>query len=126
MNGGREKRRWRSQKQCSSKENEHVSAEIERIPREPVRTGRDQRALRSERDHTHFVPIEVDRRPYAQKKSERQKQNSGRGHERGSKARNAQDRIHHRAKVRESQSHEHHADVMKNAFEKNHYRLVSH
>jgi hypothetical protein len=43
VNRGSEKRRWRPEEQRRSEEDEHVSAEIERIPRKTIRAGRDQR-----------------------------------------------------------------------------------
>src|SRR5262249_59786375 len=100
-----------------SKEDEHVSAEIKRIPRKLVRTARDQRTLRFERDHTHVVPIKIERRPYAQEKSDRDEQPSRRGHGGGSKGTKPQNRIHDRAKVRQGKSDEHDAEIVKKAFE---------
>src|SRR5262245_30326864 len=48
VNRGNDKRRWRSEEQRRSEEDEHVSAEIERIARKTIRAGRDQRFLRFE------------------------------------------------------------------------------
>src|SRR5215831_3069493 len=103
MHSSSAKRRWRSEEQRRSEEHEHVSAEIERIPRKPIRAGRDERLLRFERDHTHVVRIKIDRRPYTYEKSKRQKQQRCHFPERGSERGNAHKRIHSRAKVRETE-----------------------
>jgi hypothetical protein len=118
VHSGSEKRRWRSEEQRRSEENEHVSAEIERISRKTIRAGRDERLLRLERDHTHFMRIKIDRRPDTYEKSKRQKQQCCHFHERGSERGNAQKRIHSRAKVRDTEPHDDDADVVKNALEK--------
>ena len=67
----------------------------------------------------HIVPVKIERRPYAQQKSDRDEQPPGRGHKAGSEGRKPQNRIHHRAEVRERNSDEHDADVVKNTLEQN-------
>src|SRR5262245_16788474 len=72
MNRSRENCRRRPEEQRRSEENKHISSEIQRISREAIWAGRDQRLLRFERNHPHPVCIKMNRRPHTKKKSERQ------------------------------------------------------
>src|SRR5215475_3749375 len=116
MNEGYDNRGRRSEQQCRSEKNEHVAAEVERIPRKAVGAGSNQRPLRRQRDHPHPVLVEMESRPHAQQEAGEQQCAASHGRGGRPKVMKPGEPIDVAADQPNSETDDYDADVVQNAF----------
>src|SRR5579863_10034867 len=117
MGSGDQERARRSEEQPCSEKDENVTAEIERISREAIWTGSDQRPLRGERDYSHLALVEIVGGPHAQQKTGVQEQPARSRGQNRVKITPAKKQVKASSEIGDAETDQNHANIVKNALQ---------